>query len=190
MADLITLTDYKAYEGINSTQHDARLEKIIDSVSQLVKNYCGNSIIDFYSSDKTETFNIDWGTHIVQLTESPVVSVSSVQKRDSFTADYVTVPTTEYYLDTATDSVLYVSGTSYLTWPRGAAAVKVIYRAGYSAVPKDLEIAVADLVTYYFKNEQTPRRTLSGATIEHQGTGDSKGFPDHIKRILDMYKNF
>ena len=54
MADLISLNDYKDLEGITSNQHDARTEVIIDSVSQLVKTYCGNSIIDFYSTNKTE----------------------------------------------------------------------------------------------------------------------------------------
>ena len=190
MADLILLSEYKLYEGLSSTQHDARLEKIIDSVSQLVKTYCGNSIIDYYSTNKVETFNIDWGTHIVQLTESPANAIVSVEKRDSVTASYTTVPTTDYYLDTTTDSVLYVTGSTYRNWPRGAGAVKVTYTAGYSEVPKDLQLAVVDLVKYYFKDEKAARKTLSGATIENQGTGDDKGFPDHIKRVLDLYKNF
>ena len=190
MADLITLAEYKAYEGLSSTQHDARLEKLIDSVSQLVKTYCGNSIIDHYSTNKVETFNIDWNTHIVQLTESPVNSIVLVQKRDSVTASYTTVPTTDYYLDTSTDSVLYVTGSTYKNWPRGAGAVKINYTAGYSETPKDLQLAVVDLVKYYFKDEKAARKTLSGATIENQGTGDDKGFPDHIKRVLDLYKNF
>lgn len=192
MADLILLTEYKAYEGISSTQHDARLEKIIDSVSQLVKNYCGNSIVDHYSSVKTEYFNIDWDTHVVQLTESPVNVVNQIATRDNVSADYVSLSSSQYYLDTPTDSIFRVNtgGNTYRNFPKGPGAVKVQYTAGYSTCPKDLQIAVADLVTYYFKNEQATRRTLSGATIENQGTGATAGFPDHIKRVLDMYKNF
>ncbi len=190
MADLITLADYKEAEGLTSPKDDLRLTSVIESVSQLVKTYCGNSIVDYYSTNKVEEFNIDWSTHIVQLTESPVNSVVSVEKRDSVTASYTTVPTTDYYLDTTTDSVLYVTGSTYKNWPRGAGAVKVTYTAGYSEVPKDLQLAIVDLVKYYFKDEKAARKTLSGATIENQGTGDDKGFPDHIKRVLDLYKNF
>ena len=190
MADLITLEDYKEIEGLTSPKDDLRLEQLIDSVSQLVKTYCGNSIVDFYSTDKVEEFTIDFDTHMVQLTESPLVSVSSVEKRTSFTESYTTVPTTEYYLDKTTDSILYVSGNSYLHWPKGPAAVKVTYRAGYASCPLDLKLAVVDLIKYYFKNEAAQRRTLQGATIENQGSGEGRGFPDHIKRILDMYKNF
>ena len=48
MADLITLDEYKEYEGLTSSNEDLRLEKLIPSVSQLVKTYCANSIVDYY----------------------------------------------------------------------------------------------------------------------------------------------
>ena len=190
MADLITLAEYKEAEGIASPKEDLRLATLVPSVSQLVKTYCGNSIVDYYSTNKLEEFNIDWETHIVQLTESPVNSIVSIEKRDSVTASYTTVPTTDYYLDTTTDSVLYVTGSTYKNWPRGAGSVKVTYKAGYSVCPTGLRLAVVDLIKYYMKDEHTQRRTLSGATIENQGTGEGRGFPDHIKRVLDLYKNF
>ena len=190
MANLITLDDYKTSEKIESTKEDARLNLLIASVSQLVKTYCGNSIVDHYSTNKIETFNMDWATHIVQLTESPVNTIVSIEKRDSVTESYTTVPTTDYYLDATTDSVLYVTGSTYKNWPRGPGAVKVTYTAGYSTCPTDLRLAVVDLIKYYMKDEHTQRRTISGATIENQGTGEGRGFPDHIKRVLDLYKNF
>ena len=37
--DLISLADFKTLAEINSTQHDAKLEELIDSVSQLVKTW-------------------------------------------------------------------------------------------------------------------------------------------------------
>ena len=190
MANLMTLADYKQIEGLTNPKDDFRINQLIDSVSQLVKTYCGNSIVDFYTTNKVETVNMDWDTHIVQLTESPVNTIVSVEKRDSVTESYTTVPTTDYYLDATTDSVLYVTGSAYKNWPRGAGSVKVTYKAGYSACPTDLRLAVVDLIKYYMKDEHTQRRTISGATIENQGTGEGRGFPDHIKRVLDMYKNF
>ena len=193
MANLITLADYKQIEGLTNPKDDFRINQLIDSVSQLVKTYCGNSIIDHYSTNKVEIFSIDWDTHLVQLTESPVNAIVSVQKRDSVTESYSTVPTTDYYLETATDSVLYVTGSTYRNWPRGAGAVKVTYTAGYASTPKDLKLAIFDLITYYLKDEHKERRTLAGATIQNQGSTslrDSVAFPDHIKRVLDLYKNF
>ena len=193
MADLVTLAEYKEAEGIVSPKEDLRLNTLVPAVSQLVKTYCGNSIIDHYSTNKVEEFNIDWHTHIVQLTESPVNNVVSVEKRDSVSESYTTVATTDYYLDKSTDSVLYVTGSTYKNWPRGAAAVKVTYTAGYSACPADLKLAVFDLITYYLKDEYKERRTLGGASIQNQSStslSNSVAFPDHIKRVLDLYKNF
>ena len=91
MADLVTLAQYKEAEGISNPKDDLRLNTIIPSVSQLVKTYCGNSFIDYYSSNKTDTVSVDWDTHIVQLTESPVNAIVSVQERTSYSSSYVTL---------------------------------------------------------------------------------------------------
>ena len=195
MADLITLASYKEAEGLSTPKEDLRINALIPSVSQLVKTYCGNSFVDFYSSNKTETFNIDWGTYIVQLTESPVTTVVSVEERQSYSGSYSTLTTGafEYALDTKTDSILRTNSGSYQNWARGVDAVRVVYKAGYSAVPEDLKLAVIDLITYYLKDEHKERRTIQGASIQNAASSsqrDNVAFPDHIKRVLDLYKNF
>ena len=130
MANLITLQQFKDAEGIQSPRDDYKISRIIDSVSQLVKTYCANSFVDFFSTNKVEEFSINWETYAVQLTESPVNTIVSVQKRDAVDASYTTLGASEYYLDKVTDSVLYVTGTGYQNWPIGAGAVKVTYTAG------------------------------------------------------------
>ena len=190
MANLITLQQFKDAEQITNPRDDYKISRIIDSVSQIVKTYCANSIVDYHSTNKVETFNIEWDTHLVQLTESPVNTIVSVETRDTVTTAYTALTTADYYLDTATDSVLYVQGAGYKNWPTGPGAVKVTYTAGYAQTPYDLQIAVIDLINYYYKDEHKGRRTLQGATMENAPSGEGKGFPDHIKRILDMYKNF
>ena len=195
MADLITLQDYKTAEGISAPKDDARLNVIIPSVSQLVKTYCGNSIVDFFSSNKTETFNINWATYIVQLTESPVNAIVSVKERESYGSSYVTLTTgaQEYFLDSDTDSIFRTTTAGYKNWPRGVGAVEVVYTAGYSAVPADLKLAVLDLVTYYLKDEPKQSQSIAGASIQNASSSsqrDNVAFPDHIKRVLDLYKTF
>ena len=196
MANLITLQDYKTAEGINQPKDDARLEVIIPSVSELVKTYCGNSFVDYYSSNKTEIFDINWSSHVVQLTESPVNAIVSVQERSSYSESYATLTTGayEYYLDTVTDSVYRtLSSGGFKSWARGVGAVKVVYTAGYSAVPSDLKLAVLDLITYYLKDEHKQRQSIAGASLQNQGStsqSNNVGFPDHIKRGLDLYKNY
>tara|TARA_R110002153_G_scaffold189756_2_gene342568 strand:- start:749 stop:1336 length:588 start_codon:yes stop_codon:yes gene_type:complete len=195
MADLITLQLYKEAEGLSTPKEDAKISALVPSVSQLVKTYCGNSFVDYYSSAKTEVLNVDWSTHIVQLTESPVNAITSVQERTSYSGAYSTLTTAayEYYLDSNTDSILRTNSSGYKNWAEGVGAVKVVYTAGYSSVPEDLKLAIIDLVTYYLKDEHKERRTIAGASIQNPGSSsqrDNVAFPDHIKRVLDLYKNY
>ena len=132
MSDLVTLTDYKDAEGISNPKEDLRISRIIPSVSQLVKTYCGNSIVDFYSSNKVEDFDIYWETFAVQLTESPIVDVVSVQERGSYDEAYTTLTTTahEYYLDTRTDSIIRTNSSGgRINWKHGVGSVRVTYKA-------------------------------------------------------------
>ena len=196
MGNLITLADYKDAEGIQSPKDDLRINSLIPSISQLVKTYCGNSIVDFYSSNKIEDFDIYWETFAVQLTESPIVDVVSVQERGSYDEAYTTLTTGahEYYLDTRTDSIVRTNSSgSRLNWKQGVGAVRVTYKAGYASTPEDLKLAVSDLITYYLKDEHKERRTLGAASIQNTASTSQRNnvaFPDHIKRVLDLYKNF
>lgn len=195
MTNLVTIEEYKESEGITSPKDDLRLNNLIPSISQLVKTYCGNSIVDYYSTNKVETFDITWDTHIVQLTESPVVSIVSVEERPSYGEAYVVLDADnqEYYFNSTTDSIYRTSGNMYKSWRYGPGSVRVTYKAGYETCPEDLRLAVYDLITYYLKDEHKERKTLAGATVQNQASTTQRNnvaFPDHIKRVLDLYKNF
>jgi len=196
MANLITLEEYKESEGIQSSKEDLRLNNLIPAISQLVKTYCGNSIVDYYTTQKTEYLNINWNTTTIQLTESPITEVISVEERSSYSSAYnlLTTGAYEYYVDFSTDSIFRTTGsTGYRNWSLGPGAVKVVYNAGYSTAPLDLKLAAIDLVTYYIKDEHKERQTLAGASTQNASTTsmtNSPSFPDHIKRVLDLYKNF
>ena len=202
MADLITLQQYKDFAGLTGVTMDVRINVIVDSVSKLVKNYCGTSFIDDYSSAKTEYFDIkDNVTTRVMLDEGPVNTVTSVQERDSQADSYVTLITEnsdnsgkyEYIVDTMTDSIVRTDENVDKAFPKGRKAVKVVYTAGYSSCPEDLKLALFDLVKYYLKDERKERMTIAGATVQNSVSTSIKnnaGFPDHIKRVLDMYKTY
>lgn len=196
MTDLVTLAEYKEAEGISSPKEDLRLATIVPAVSQLVKTYCGNSIVDHNTTEtaKVEEFSINWGTNLVQLTESPVINIIEVKTRENYNESHVALSSGEYFLEPSTDSIYRVttSGQSK-NWPSGPASVQVKYTAGYTSCPADLKLAVIDLITYYLKDEHKARQTIAGASIQNQSSSsqrDNVAFPDHIKRVLDLYKNF
>ena len=170
------------------------------AISQAVKTYCGTSFIDFYSSDKTEFFDIlDNSTTAVMVDESPLVSVSQVQEREGQSGSYVTLITEnsnssgkyEYIVDTGLDMVRRTTATGDKAFPKGRKAVKVVYRSGYASTPSDLKLACFDLIKYYLKDERKSGLTIAGATVRNEVSTtlrENIGFPDHIKRILDFYK--
>ena len=199
MADLVTLQHYKDFAGLQSLKNDARIGHIIDQVSQLVKTYCGSTIIDYASTNKVEHFNIVQGQDRVILGESPLITVVSVEERTSQADAYVTLITEnsdssgkyEYIADMESDSIVRTTSTGNKPFARGMKAVKVTYRAGYTSTPDDLKLAVFDLIKYYLKDERKERMSIAGATVENAVSSSltgNIGFPDHIKRILDMYK--
>jgi len=200
MANLVTLQQYKDFAGLQGVKSDARINTIIPQVTKVVKNYCGTSIIDYYSSAKTEYFDIlDDRTSRIMLDESPVNTVTSVSERESQADSYITLITGnsdnsgkyEYIVDSNTDSIVRTNDSATKYFPKGWQAVKVIYTAGYSATPEDLKLAIFDLIKYYLKDERKARMQIAGAMVENQVSSSiarNIGFPDHIKRILDFYK--
>ena len=200
MANLVTLQQYKDFAGIKGVGEDAKINVILPAISQAVKTYCGTSFIDFYSTDKTEFFDIlDTSTTAVLVDESPLVSVSQVQEREGQSGSYVTLITEnsngsgkyEYIVDTALDMVRRTTATGDKAFPKGRKAVKVMYKSGYASTPSDLKLACFDLIKYYLKDERKSGLTIAGATVRNEVSTtlrENIGFPDHIKRILDFYK--
>jgi hypothetical protein len=191
MSDLITLYDYKEAESISNPKDDVKLSALITSVSQLVKTYCGKSFLDYYSTPKMETFVVEAHTHSIQLVESPVVEIVSVQERDAILEPYITLSAAngDFYFDASTDTLIRSDGgMHYKYWSKGLGAVKVSYRAGYEETPADLKLAVIDLVTYYHKDEHKQSKSMSGANIQNPMGVNADNFPAHIRRILELYR--
>lgn len=199
MANLLTLDEYKLLEGINSTQNDDKFEQLLTSVSTLVRSYTAQTFDEFVGSPgKTELFNIQYCTAEVQLEETPVINITGVFERTGQSEAYTelfrngTNNKYEWYFDELTETVIRTTESGhYRDWPQGVGAVKVTYTAGYASIPEDLKLAVADLVTYYHKEEYKQNQTIGSTTREGAAAtlvGDS-GFPDHIRRVLDLYRD-
>jgi len=195
MADLVTVNEYKDAEGIRGEKEDDRLNVMVPQISDLVKRYCGTSFIDYYSTNKVETFSInDNYTSTIIVSESPLTVVDIVQERTAYSGAYSTLTTGnyEYYVDLESDAIIRTdeNGNNKM-WPKGVGSVKITYNAGYADCPRDLQLAIFDLITYYLKDEHKQRQSLGGATLQNQGTSGmrtSTDFPDHIKRVLDLYR--
>ena len=131
-------------------------------------------------------------TYQIMVDESPLVSVSQVQERDSQSGTYTTLISEdsdgsgkyEYVVDTERDLIIRTTATGDKMFPKGRKAVKVVYKAGYASTPADLKLACFDLVKYYLKDERKSGLTIAGATVRNEvstSLRDNIDFPDHIK---------
>ena len=198
MADLISTANYKIYKNITNTTDDSIIDILVTSVSSLVKAYCGISFIDYYATDKTEYFDIlDPNINCVFLDENPIVSITSVKERESQSSSYVELFTAgtndkyDYVIKTDIGVIQRTTSTSSKYFPIGFEAVEIVYKSGYFSTPEDLKLALYDMVTYYLKQEYKERKSIINSSIVSKSStsiSNDVGFPDHITRVLDLYK--
>jgi len=189
MAELVTLNQYKSFRGITGVTEDPRLNVIIPSVSKLIRNYCGRSFTEYFTTDKVEVFTLKLPVNVVFLEEIPIVSVTSVEELASQdeSADYVTLASNQFKVDSYFDAIYRIEGSRRYYFPEGINSVRVTYKGGYADTPADLKLAIVDMITYYLKEEYKPEINHSTFTIRNDPSKPQ--FPEHIKRVLDLYKN-
>jgi hypothetical protein len=187
--DLVTVNQYKSYRGISGNTEDTKLNIIVPSVSNLVKNYCGKSFVDHYTTNKVEYFSMKWPQNTVFLSEIPILQVVSVEEFESEEegSSYTTLSAAQYTVDSNLDAVYRIEGGRRQDFPQGINSVRVTYKGGFATIPLDLRLAVTDLITYYLKEEWKPEKNQGVFTIRNDSA--EANFPDHINRVLDLYRN-
>lgn len=182
MADLITSTEYKTLASIASTEIDAKLTILIPMVSAFVKTYCGR---EFANNTVTATVEYHRGGNMIMVREPPIISVDSVEQKLTSTASYTALTSgVDYEFDVSSNSIVSLCSTGFLDIPN---AIKVTYKGGYASIPGDLKLGVYSLISYYLKNEQSPRKALNGRDI-YTDNPQSQDLPPHIKRVLELYR--
>jgi hypothetical protein len=209
---LVTKAEYKAYQGISSTTSDSAIEILIPKVSELVKSICRRTFVDYIDDAKIEYS--DGGTNSIELTETPVISVSSLEYSTDYGKTYEVLEEYTHYVFARNQNNLrpllmntrpleVYSGspygnTNYGYMPYGTTAnpifpvaingYRITYNAGYETIPEDLKLAILDMIAYYIKNDSAihTHKLASPNTMQIEYISNTH-FPAHIKRILDLY---
>ena len=209
---LITRAEYKAYAGISSTSSDATLDSLIPKISELVKSICRRTFVDYVNDTKIEYS--EGGGSTIELEETPVLSVSSVEYSIDYGKTYTSLEEYTNYVFSKKNNNLrpillstqplevYSSNpygnTSYGYMPYGSTndpkfpeainGYRITYNAGYETLPEDLKLAILDLITYYIRNDAAVHtsKNLSPNTMQIEYVS-STNLPASIKRVLDLY---
>jgi uncharacterized phiE125 gp8 family phage protein len=134
---LVSLDDFKAFLGINTSTNDAVLLGVLRSASDFVKRYTGKS----FSYEKyEETYYAEECSDILILNNYPVKSI------DSVVVDGVTLEaTTDGYANYIVKPEGYIKRLDGLTFPSSYYPVVVTYNAGYRSAPEDILYVVKKL---------------------------------------------
>jgi hypothetical protein len=183
--NLITVSEYKDYKSIKGDSDDSTITSLLPSISELVKNYCGRTFVDYVDTAKTQYDN--GGTDCVFLDEYPIISITSVnESSDNHATQQLLVEDQQdiygIYVDYAEGTIQTVDGSNFTT---AFHALEIIYTGGYEEVPEDLKLACFHLVDYFRKEQFTMKKIQGASTVERIESDD---LPGHIKRTLDSYR--
>ena len=151
MPTLSSLSALKIHLGISDTSADAVLTQILNSVDTACLRFLNRG--GFISASHTE-YHSGWNHPKLALKQRPMTAISSVRvdsggyfghgtnafpSISEWTLGTHFAPTAGFSENENNGSVLMAIGGN---WPEGNGNIKVVYTAGYSSVPADLQLAV------------------------------------------------
>lgn len=214
---VITKTTIKTLLGLNDTTLDDVIDLLIPQAEALVKSYLQREIEE---TTFTEYYS-GTGNQILVLNQTPVQSILSVHEdadgyfengTDAFPTSTALAEGKDFVLrkDNASDNEVCKSGILYRigkTWPRpfthrhgqlaqgpglGLGNIKVVYVAGWTTVPADIQFAISKLVTSMLETRNKSGRLESESIEDYSyslsGVGESDKMLDSVKSSLARYK--
>lgn len=192
--DLTTKANVKEYLSITGTSDDDFIDNLIARASEAIENYCKRK---FNSETLTEYYD-GKGSNRIVLDRRPVISITSIH--DDTDREYgsaTLVAASDYVLYEDRGIVEYDASERTFTSTKayfadGQKNVKVVYVAGYSTIPTDVEQACIMLVALlYNRGEQRADgiKTEAQAGTYNVAYVGTLMIPE-IKQLLERYKEW
>lgn len=191
---LCTLAGLETYLGLESGDHDAGLENLIDAVSAASEAYTGRKLAARdYSWRKNGN-----GETLMLVDEWPLNSITTLKINGVTIAESSTpeLGTAGYRIDSVAGIIRLIG----YVFSRGIDNIEINANAGYAAIPGDLAQAAIEWAAWKYKESNLADVGVGvlGKTQEerpaNQGTttfwtsGSDKNIPPNVKWVLDRYK--
>jgi hypothetical protein len=173
---LLTLAEYKNYSHITNNNADARLTQIILSAEKYFLNRVKRIIEQDTITD--ELYDGD-NTNELVLKNYPIVSVTELQINDNI------IDVDDYAIYNS-EGIIKLKNSIFL---RGIQNIKITYVAGFSAVPEDIKMAIAEVVSR--KYEQFDKKGESFSSEAFLGGSlvmKESDFTDYFNSVLHFYR--
>lgn len=173
---VIDLDDMKDYLGLAGTNaSDDKLQAEIDAAEATFAARCGPL------ASTEQTWRVSGGDCVLLLPVGPVIDLVSITPYQGAALTF-----SDLFVDTRRNTVEYNSGVGFY-----ARYYTVVYNAGYSPLPSDLEKGVKELVRFNWQSSQRGPQTRGGASRSDQVAntvpGSNREFPFEVERIMARY---
>lgn len=199
MAALVSwaLTDVATVKeelGIDAgdTSQDNKIIRKINLVTAMIEGYCGLSADHHFKQTTYTNEEYDGtGSNQLVLRMSPVISISSFQRRDTSQNedDWSDNESEQYFSNLPT-------GIIDLLWGQGSSwnSYRITYIAGYATIPADLAEACVVLASYLVTNTGAStgvkKKQEGQRSIEYFDPGQSADSPIEQLGIDDMLSRY
>lgn len=189
---LVTTTSMNSYLGIaaGSTEEE-EVDLLINAASTMAADYCARGLDDngvsrFLSTARTEYYDGD-GTDTLHVLAYPISTVSTIYvdpDRDYASSDLLDSDDYVYY---AMKGTVVTDGDIFSTGPK---SVKITYTGGYTAVPYDLQHAVKELVTFWYKRNTDKRVGVTSVSVGDKSISYEQDIPQTVLTVFKKYKRW
>ena len=184
---LTTLEHAKQQIGIPDadTNYDDILTRFINSCSNIIENYCDRKILardytDYFSGNNQRNF---------MLSQWPIQTIDEVwiDQNSMFDDSNDQLDSTEYAIDQLSDDSIGIILLGGQVFPVGIRNIKVVYNAGYSSVPAEIEEACLWWVDnlYTMRDNRSINTKSKGKNNENTTYRDD--LPDVVKNMIAPY---
>jgi uncharacterized phiE125 gp8 family phage protein len=181
---MTTLAFAKSYLKIPSlvTTDDDIVSYFINAASDELERQCDRKL----KAQSITEVQHGRGQNIIQLREFPVNSITSLRlDRDGvFTDPSTLIPATSYAIADHGNCLLY----KHATFPKGYNNIQVVYNAGYSTLPSDIEHACLWLVFWYYKIRNAEDIGRTSKTKEGETVSYLQEAPQMVKNAILAHK--
>lgn len=201
---IVTLAQAKTrLIGIDNTSKDDQINKLIDTYSGVVSNYCGRK---FTSTTYTDEIYDGTDSHSLWLRNWPITTpmdsshgiwVDSARKFPSgskLTEDVPSVTAQGHYYVTVGEEGQGEVVRLGQKWPAGRGTIKVSYVAGYAqaSIPGPVVEAVLRMIARQFSIAEAGAEAVTGHS--GQAGGGSVSFVEHriptdVREMLEPYRS-
>jgi len=181
--DLVSRAEYKAYAGISSTTQDDQIDFLIPKISEAVRIFCRNPLLD---SQESITEIYDGGNSVLVPSSGPVVAISALSYSGDYGLTYTSLTQYKDWIYVEKEQVVKCVFNS--VFPLYPAGYKLSYIAGNDGCPDGLKLGVLEFIQYYMRHEGAVHSNSApgGNNRQIEYITNSK-LPAAIQRIFDQY---